>query len=54
VVAISRRALASLSRAQRLLLEQHARPVVCAVETIEHLGGGGIRCMLAELFLPYA
>jgi hypothetical protein len=52
VVAISRRALLSLSRAQRLLLEQHARPVVCAVETIEHLGGGGIRCMLAELFLP--
>jgi hypothetical protein len=54
VVAISRRALASLSRAQRLLLEQHARPVVCGVETIELLGGGGIRCMLAELFLPYA
>lgn len=52
VVAISRRALLSLSRAQRLLLEQHARPVVCAVETVEHLGGGGIRCMLAELFLP--
>ncbi len=52
VVAISRRALASLSRAQRLLLEQHARPVICGVETIEHLGGGGIRCMLAELFLP--
>jgi len=54
VVAISRRALASLSRAQRLLLEQHARPIVCGVETIEHLGGGGIRCMLAELFLPDA
>jgi hypothetical protein len=54
VVAISRRALSSLSRAQRLLLEQHARPVVCAVETIEHLGGGSIRCMLAELFLPTA
>jgi hypothetical protein len=54
VVAISRRALLSLSRAQRLLLEQHARPVVCSVETIEHLGGGGIRCMLAELFLPDA
>lgn len=54
VVAISRRAIASLSRGQRVLLEQNARPVVCAVETIEHLGGGGIRCMLAELFLPGA
>ena len=52
VVALSRRAWASLTRAQRLLLEQHARPVPCAVETIEHVGGGGIRCMLAEIFLP--
>jgi hypothetical protein len=52
LVAISRRAWASLTRAQRVLLEQHARPVPCGVETIEHVGGGGIRCMLAEIFLP--
>ena len=52
LVALSRRAWASLTRAQRLLLEQHARPVLCGVETIEHVGGGGIRCMLAEIFLP--
>ena len=52
VVALSRRAWASLTRAQRVLLEQHARPVPCAVEAIEHVGGGGIRCMLAEIFLP--
>ena len=52
LVALSRRAWASLTRAQRILLEQHARPVLCAVETIEHVGGGGIRCMLAEIFLP--
>jgi hypothetical protein len=52
LVALSRRAWASLTRAQRVLLEQHARPVLCAVETIEHVGGGGIRCMLAEIFLP--
>lgn len=54
LVAISRRAWASLSRGQRVLLEQHARPVLCSVETIEHVGGGGIRCMLAEIFLPGA
>ncbi len=54
VVALSRRAWKSLTRAQRQLLEQHARPVLCAVETIEHVGGGGIRCMLAEIFLPPA
>jgi hypothetical protein len=52
LVALSRRAWASLTRPQRALLEQHARPVLCAVETIEHVGGGGIRCMLAEIFLP--
>ncbi|MEI8296451.1 MAG: arginine deiminase-related protein [Pseudomonadota bacterium] len=52
LVALSRRAWASLTRAQRVLLEQHARPVPCSVETIEHVGGGGIRCMLAEIFLP--
>jgi hypothetical protein len=52
LVALSRRAWASLTRAQRVLLEQHARPVLCGVETIEHVGGGGIRCMHAEIFLP--
>jgi hypothetical protein len=54
VVAVSRRAWQSLTRPQRQLLEQHARPALCAVETIEHVGGGGIRCMLAEIFLPAA
>jgi hypothetical protein len=54
LVALSRRAWASLTRAQRQLLEQHARPVPVAVDTIEHVGGGGIRCMLAEIFLPRA
>lgn len=54
LVALSRRAWASLTRPQRVLLERHARPVLCAVETIEHVGGGGIRCMLAEIFLPHA
>ena len=51
-VAISRRAWKSLTRAQRQLIEQHSEPVLCGVETIEHVGGGGIRCMLAEIFLP--
>jgi hypothetical protein len=54
VVVVSHRAWNSLGRAQRQLLEQHARPVLCAVDTIEHVGGGGIRCMLAEIFLPEA
>ena len=52
VCALSRRAWQSLTRPQRQLLERHAKPVPCAVDTIEHVGGGGIRCMLAEVFLP--
>jgi hypothetical protein len=54
VLAISRRAWRSLTRPQRQLIEQHAAPVLCGVETVEHVGGGGIRCMLAEIFLPRA
>jgi hypothetical protein len=50
--ALSQRAWRSLTRPQRRLLERHAEPVACAVDTIEHVGGGGIRCMLAEIFLP--
>ena len=50
--ALSRRAWRALTRPQRRLLERHAEPVPCAVDTIEHVGGGGIRCMLAEVFLP--
>src|ERR1700728_1691991 len=51
-VVLSQRAWKSLAKPQRRVLEQHALPILCGVETIEHIGGGGIRCMLAELFLP--
>jgi len=29
------------------------RIVVTPIPTIETLGGGSVRCMLAEVFLPY-
>ncbi len=54
LVAISRRAWQSLAPFQRRQLERAARPIVCDVATIEASGGGGIRCMLAEIFLPRA
>ena len=54
LVAVSRRAWASFAPSQRSLIERHARPVPCAIDTIEQVGGGGIRCMLAESFLPRA
>ncbi|AMN46153.1 hypothetical protein ACG33_03330 [Steroidobacter denitrificans] len=53
IVAMSQRALGSLSAEQRAMLETHGGSIVaCAVPTIEALGGGSVRCMLAEIHLP--
>ncbi|MGH8175670.1 MAG: citrulline utilization hydrolase CtlX [Steroidobacter sp.] len=53
VVAMSSRALHALSPEQRALLEEYGGPIVAApIPTIETLGGGSVRCMLAEIFLP--
>lgn len=37
---------------QRGRLSAHAEPIVCEIPTIERCGGGSIRCMMAEVFLP--
>jgi hypothetical protein len=48
-------AAGTLSDAQRALLqEQGSQPLVAAVPTIERLGGGSVRCMLAEVPLDAA
>ena len=53
VLAMSARAAASLGATTRARLEQAVERLVCpAVPTIERLGGGSVRCMLAEVFLP--
>jgi len=52
LLVISARAWQSLRGAQRARIERQATPVLCDVATIERCGGGGIRCMLAEIFLP--
>jgi hypothetical protein len=54
LLALSTRALAALRPAERRMLERHATLVPVTVPTIETVGGGGIRCMLAEIFLPRA
>lgn len=52
-VAMSQRAFAAFTPPQRQHLTNLAGPVLCsAIPTIERLGGGSVRCMLAELFLP--
>ena len=53
VVAMSSRALDVLTPQQRATLEEHGGPLVAApIPTIETLGGGSVRCMLAEIHLP--
>lgn len=53
VVAMSERARDALSTTQRETLESSAGPIVAApIPTIEKLGGGSVRCMLAEVHLP--
>jgi hypothetical protein len=52
LLAMSERAFSSLGDAQRKRLERHARLVWSPIPTIEDLGGGSVRCMLAEVFLP--
>lgn len=53
VVAMSERALGVLTTAQRKTLESSTGAIVApAIPTIERLGGGSVRCMLAEVHLP--
>ena len=49
---MSSRAHAALRPDQRELLAQHGALLHVPLATIESVGGGGARCMLAELFLP--
>jgi hypothetical protein len=52
VVALSTTAWRALDSAQRPALERHARIVCVDIPCIERSGGGGVRCMLAEVHLP--
>ena len=53
IVAMSTRAREALTQAQRNFVQEHAGPIVAApIPTIETLGGGSVRCMLAEVHLP--
>lgn len=49
VIALSAAALAALAGEKRRALERHGRLVTADIATIERLGGGSVRCMLAEV-----
>ncbi|MGI9343338.1 MAG: citrulline utilization hydrolase CtlX, partial [Gammaproteobacteria bacterium] len=52
IVVLSDTALDSLTDAQRERIAGCGRLLPIDVRTIEHVGGGSVRCMLAEVFLP--
>jgi hypothetical protein len=52
LIALSVAAWGSLGPSQRQQLERHGEIVTAALPTIERFGGGSLRCMLAEVFLP--
>jgi hypothetical protein len=49
---MSRTARAALAPGQLRTLEKHAALLAADIPTIERVGGGGVRCMLAEIHLP--
>jgi hypothetical protein len=51
-IAMSTTAWRSFAPAQRRLLEGHGSVVTADIPVIERVGGGGVRCMLAEIHLP--
>ena len=52
LIAMSTAAWSCLDPPQRRALERHGGIVTAAIPTIERHGGGSVRCMLAEVFLP--
>ena len=52
IVAMSSTALNSLKPQQRRQLERHATLVDVPIPTIERVGGGSVRCMIADVHLP--
>jgi hypothetical protein len=48
---LSSTALASLTQEQKQILEAHTHLLPVDITTIETIGGGSVRCMMAEIFL---
>jgi len=52
VIALSESAYSGFTPRQKKILEGKGSLAVCKIPTIERIGGGSTRCMLAENFLP--
>jgi hypothetical protein len=52
VIALSQTALNRLDAETRTQLERHGKLVAAPIPTIERVGGGSVRCMIADVHLP--
>lgn len=52
LIVISHRGWAALDQTGRRFLERYGNILEAGLDVIETVGGGGVRCMLAEIFLP--
>ena len=52
VIAMSHTALIAFTPEQRRMLEGFATLVDARIPTIERVGGGSVRCMIADVHLP--
>jgi len=50
---LSKRAYDSLAQIQIDTIKKYAKVITPELTTIENIGGGSARCMMAEIFLPY-
>lgn len=51
---MSQAALDSLNAGQVQVIEKFTTIISPSIPTIEKIGGGGVRCMMAEVFLPHS
>jgi hypothetical protein len=54
LIVMSKAAWESLDEEQKEVISGYSKPVVADIHTIETIGGGSARCMLAEIHLPPA
>ncbi len=52
LLVMSSRAYAAFTDEQKATIEKYSKIVHAPIPTIEKIGGGGARCMIAEVFLP--
>lgn len=52
LIVLSQTALDVLQESQRTTLAKYGKLLAVEVPTIEYYGGGSVRCMMAEIFLP--